>query len=94
MIYTVCAIRDHKSGAYGRPFVAPSQGVAIRSFDDEVNRATEDNLMFHHAEDFALFNLGIYNDETGTFDTGNPELLIAGDQVKRGQLHRNGITAV
>ena len=39
----VVSIKDRAADAYGRPFYVPSVGVAIRSFQDEVNRAAEDN---------------------------------------------------
>ena len=95
MQHIICSVRDAKSDAFGRPFFTASVGLAIRSFDDEVNRPAEDNIMFHHSEDFALFELGTFDDFDGSFVThGTPKLLIQADQVKKGQLHKAGITAV
>lgn len=95
MQYIICSVRDSKSDAFGRPFFTASVGLAIRSFDDEVNRAAEENIMFHHPEDFTLYELGQFDDFDGSFITmKTPKLLIGADQVKKGQLHKSGITAV
>lgn len=94
MIYAICVVRDQKSAAFGRPFFTTTKGTAIRGFDDEVNRAHEQNDMYNHPEDFGLFYLGTFNDADGSFDTGIPQHLIQADQVKKGQLHNNGISVV
>ena len=79
----VVSIKDRAADAYGRPFYVPSVGVAIRSFQDEVNRDSEDNQMYHHSDDFDLFELGSFDDATGLFDLfDNPKLLTLGKQVK------------
>ena len=68
MKLVIVAIRDSAVGAYMRPFYLQSSGQAIRSFQDEVNRAAEENTMFHHPEDYELFLLGEFDDVTGMFD--------------------------
>ena len=79
----VVSIKDRAADAYGRPFYVPSVGVAIRSFQDEVNRAAEDNQMYQHPDDFDLFDLGSFDDNTGSFDLHEaPVLLTLGKQVK------------
>ncbi len=50
----VCTIRDRAAECYGRPFFLPATGVAIRSFQDEVNRNAPDNQMYAHPDDFDL----------------------------------------
>lgn len=79
----MCAVRDRAADAYARPMFVPSVGIAIRSFSDEVNRKAEDNQMYNHADDFDLYELGEYDDETAKFmilDT--PKQLAIGKQVK------------
>jgi len=83
MKMTVVSIKDRAADAFGRPFFVPSVGVAIRSFQDEVNRASEDNQMFHHSDDFDLFELGVFDDANGMFELyDSPKLLTLGKQVK------------
>lgn len=79
----VVSIKDRAADAFGRPFYVPSVGVAIRSFQDEVNRASEDNQMYQHPDDFDLYELGSFDDSTGTFVLDeSPKLLTLGKQVK------------
>lgn len=81
MKLVIASVRDVKSEAYGRPFFVNSVGVAIRSFDDEVNRAAEDNIMYHHPADFALFQIGTFDDSDGSIEPMIPKLLLQGMQT-------------
>lgn len=65
MISGIYSIRDAKIEAFGQPFLFVKPGPAIRAFADEVSNP-QSNL-FKHPEDFALFHLGYYDDETGLF---------------------------
>ena len=65
MKYSVCAVRDAKVEAFGQPFYSQQRGVAIRSFADECSKP--DSNLNAHPEDFALFCLGEYDDQTGGF---------------------------
>ena len=79
----VCAVRDGAVGAFMRPFYLASEGQAIRSFQDEVNRDDKDNMMFHHPEDFELFMLGHFDDTDGSFDLlKSPKSLALARQLK------------
>lgn len=87
MLLQVVAVRDAAVDAFGRPIVVPSVGQAIRSFMDEVNRASEDNPMHGHPEDFVLYKLATFEDSTGRFEAlPQPEKLLAADQVGKGKL--------
>lgn len=67
MLMTVVSILDTAAGAYGRPAFVASQGVAVRQFQDEVNRPDEQNQLYKHYDDFQLYELGSFDDNTGTF---------------------------
>lgn len=64
-MHFVVAVRDSAANAFARPFVVPTPGMAIRSFTDEVNRRDEANSMFKHPDDYVLFELGSFDDESG-----------------------------
>lgn len=82
MIMMVMSVRDAKAKAFGQPFCATALGSATRSFMDEVKRNSPDNVMFRHPEDFALFALGKFDDETGTFECDEvPRLIMQGNEV-------------
>lgn len=83
MKLTLCTVKDRAADAYGRPMFVPSTGIAIRSFSDEINRSAEDNQMFNHSDDFDLYELGEFDDNTGLFSLHEqPKLLTLGKQVK------------
>lgn len=64
-ILTIVSVKDRAIDSYNRPFYVPTIGAAIRSFTDEVNR--KDSEMQAHPEDYDLYDLGTFDDQTGTF---------------------------
>ena len=83
MKMVIVSILDTAAGAYGRPAYLATEGVAIRQFSDEINRASEDNQMYVHPDDFDLFYLGTFDDNTGAFDLlASPKQICLGKQVK------------
>lgn len=82
MIYTVVSVRDRAANAFGRPAFVTAAGAGIRSFQDELNRAGADNVMNQHPDDFDLFELGVFNDETGKFVLfDEPKQIAVGKQL-------------
>ena len=82
MIQGMYAVKDRAADAFGRPFFCPTDGLAIRSFMDEVNRSGDDNQLYKHPDDFDLFRLGMYDDSTGLVETFGPVSLMLGKQVR------------
>jgi len=83
MIKQVCAVRDRAADAFGQPMFVPNKGIAIRSFIDEINRAEQTNQLYMHPEDFDLYALGEYDDNTGEIKSLTRPLQIAiGKDVK------------
>lgn len=80
--HLVVAIRDSAVNGFGRPFFVPTKGAAIRSFVDEVNRVSEDNPMYKHPDDYELFALCEFEDDTGTFAGHEIVSLCRGKDVK------------
>jgi hypothetical protein len=79
----ICTVKDRAADAYGRPMFVPSAGVAIRSFSDEINRNNADNQLYNHPDDFDLYELGEFDDNSGLFALHEqPKLLSLGKQVK------------
>lgn len=73
----VCAVRDSAVQAYGRPLFVPTAGVAIRSFTDEI-RKEDGNPMAAHPEDYELFELAEFDEETGLFASNGIRSLMRG----------------
>ncbi|QXP44345.1 MAG: nonstructural protein [Arizlama microvirus] len=56
-------VYDCKVERYLQPFFMQTKGQALRAWTDSVN---DSNTNFHkHPEDFTLFEIGSYDDETG-----------------------------
>lgn len=82
-ILKIVSVFDVAAQAFGRPVFVPSEGVAVRSFSDEVNREAVDNEMNKHPEDFILYYLGTWNDSDGVILFEDKHVLITGKNVIR-----------
>lgn len=70
MLHELIAIYDIKAKMYGKPVCANSHGSAVRSFGDAVNDSSTE---YHkHPEDYIMFGIGQYDDQTGEFIQDKP----------------------
>lgn len=76
------SIRDIKAGAYNPPFFKHTDGEAQRDMTTAVNDPkTQVNM---YPEDFQLFHVGKYDDQTGVFTPlDTPRHIIDASQLKR-----------
>lgn len=65
MIHKQFSIHDSKAGAFLPPFILPRQEMAQRTFSDCIN--SEDHQFGAHPDDYTLFLLGHWDDETAQF---------------------------
>lgn len=65
-VTAVCSVYDSVANLYGSPFYAINADVAKRQFQAECVRDA-DGPMQTHPQDFRLFKLGDFDDETGRF---------------------------
>jgi hypothetical protein len=79
-LFVVC-VKDRAAEVFNRPFFVPHRNVAIRDFTDEVNRVAADNQLNKHPDDFDLYLLGEFNDNTGEFSISNPQVLVRAKDV-------------
>jgi hypothetical protein len=83
MIQIRCSVRDRATGLFSRPFYVASAAQAIRSFIDEVNRADPENLFHKHPDDYSLYELVHWDDQTGACnDHADPVLLMTAANAK------------
>lgn len=61
----VFSVLDSKVGLFAQPFFMRSKGEALRAWVDNVN--DKESPMSRHPGDFALMELGEYDEETGQF---------------------------
>lgn len=67
MKYKMVCVKDRTADVYGVPYFVMNVGSAVRSFGDEVKRKSTDerpNMLNQHPDDFDLFLIGEFDDET------------------------------
>lgn len=62
----VFSIYDSVAKVYSNPFFMPNSGQALRAFGDEVQRS--DSVINKHAADYKLYQIGVFDDNSGEFD--------------------------
>ena len=65
MILQVFSVYDSKAKAFSHPFYCPNAEMARRYFANGANDPTLQ--LCQNSEDFSLFHLGEWSDETGQF---------------------------
>lgn len=65
IVYLVYSIRDVKVNVFNTPFFQTSKAGAIRMFSDLVN--DPNSTLNKHAEDFQLYEIGVFDSESGAF---------------------------
>lgn len=64
MVLKIFSVFDSKAAAFITPFFCPTSAVALRNFTAAAN---EEGHAFHiHSSDFSLFELGEFDDGTGS----------------------------
>lgn len=76
MKMVVMAVFDVQAQMFQRPFFVATQGVGMRLVADEVNRGQQDNMLWLHPEDFRLFVLGSFDDNSGLFQADGLPVLV------------------
>jgi hypothetical protein len=83
MQLVIVAVKDRAADAFMRPFFVPTPAMAVRSFMDEVQREAADNQLFHHSDDFDLYEIGIFDDSNGRIVSHEDmKVLMLGKQAK------------
>lgn len=85
MKLVVCSVFDSAMNAFARPMFVPAAGVAVRSFADEINRQAQDNPLYAHPDDYTMFDLGLFDEDSGTFippPDNRPVVLARGKDLK------------
>ena len=80
MKLVIVAVYDSAVSAFMRPFFVPHQGHAVRSFTDEIN-SKEPNALAAHPDDYSLFRLGVFDEDTGNFEENDPQCIARGKDV-------------
>lgn len=67
----IFVIRDSASNSFGIPQFSPAKGVFLRQIGDMVNSG-EKSPLSTHPEDFEIFSIGHYDDNTAEVKWSSP----------------------
>lgn len=79
----IFSIHDSAAAAFLQPFFAGNETVAKRSFSQAINEESEQNSFFKHFQDYSLFSVGYFDDQTGEITPEKPQHLGNGATFKR-----------
>lgn len=84
MKLSIFAIKDYTAELFSNLQLHANKATAIRSFTDQVNNGQADNLVAKYPEQFGLYQLGVYDDNTGFIEVSEQgaELVIRAVDVK------------
>lgn len=66
----IISVRDEKAGVYMKPHFGLHMGAILREWEQVVN--APDSIFSKFPEDFTLFELGTFDDETGNILAHTP----------------------
>jgi len=75
MKYIVVSVFDKAAAAYSPPQFALAPGLAVRQFEDVINGP--ESVFSRHSEHFELYQLGVWDDADGSFDSSVPPFILA-----------------
>lgn len=79
----VVAVRDRAMDMYLQPFMVPTVGAAVRSFADEINRHDAEAVMSKHPEDYDLYQIALFDENTGIYSDNKPRQIAVGKDMVR-----------
>lgn len=79
----VFTVFDMKMQFFAQPFFEQQEASAIRSFSDAVNDANPKNMWYLHPEDFQLYCIGTFDNETGVLESQLPQVLVNASALYR-----------
>ena len=82
MKYVLVAIKDNAIEAFQPINSVRARGEAMRAFQDAINDPNNKQLNAH-PEDFDLYHVGDFDDQTGTLLAITPERIMRGTDAKK-----------
>ncbi len=76
MIHKIFTVYDEKAHAYIAPFILHQTAMAIRTFSDAC--ADPKHQFGAHPEDYCLYQIGVFDDETAILSDIHSQPIITG----------------
>lgn len=71
----IVSLKDCATQSFGTPFVVNAPAQAVRSLRDEVNSKESTTDIRRHPEDFELYQIATYEEDTGIVTAMPPSLV-------------------
>ena len=81
MVTRVFSVFDAKASVFGTPFFMQREAMALRAFGDLANDVKSSICL--HPEDYSLWEVGSFDDETGTLVPQKPRNLVTAAALVR-----------
>lgn len=79
----IYAVKDRATDSFWTPMFYLAKGQATRQFQDEINNADKGNPLYAHPDDYDLYQLGSWDEQTGQLTSlERPELAARGKDVQ------------
>ena len=78
MKYPIYVIRDIKT-TYLTPTIDFNDASAMRNFSHALKQ--EGSVLYSYPQDYSLWKIGVFDNETGDLENMIPELVMEGSQV-------------
>lgn len=79
MIMQIFSVLDKAASAFLPPFYSRTKGEALRSFGDALT--DEKHAFTTHPDDYVLYRLGEFDDNSGIMACGEPERIVSAREM-------------
>lgn len=86
MISQMYVIRDLQAEAAMKPLLFEREAIAVRQF--ELSLVAKDNPFAASPEDYSLYHIGTYDDETMFLEACDPRRVVSGLEALRNAVRR------
>lgn len=97
MKLVMSCVWDVKGEVFSQPWFHSTPAAAVRTFNDLVNSPERGGMMNSHPEDYQLFQMGEWDDNSGKFSTLDiPKHLVSGSSItnERQAIDRSKVAVV
>lgn len=84
MIAKMYSVYDAKAGSFAQPFFSQNEALAIRAVSAVMQ--DERHTFWMHSEDYSVYLLGEWDDETGRIEAIQPVVIATLTQIKQSYL--------
>lgn len=97
MKLVMSCVYDVKGETFSQPWFTTTAAAAVRTFGDLVNNPERGGLIYTHPEDYQLFEMGVFDDNSGKFHTLDiPKHLVSGSSIRseKDAIDRSAVSVV